>query len=294
MQRVIIVGACTLALVGAGCGGDDSAELRTEVSQLRSENERLAAELDAVSTTTPVAATTTSTTTTTVPQVTATTAGGFLDGASDAVARVRCLGGWERSGAAEAGVAQADYDAFCAANFPTTSTSSTSTLPPTTAAPIVYLLPEEIAASLAPPAVAWVNDPNGATYDGLAAAAQALLESGQIASDKSFAGYTARELLGRLSPYPGDDEDVYLALDQLGVPGAPAVYGSGTYTVGVDIEPGRYRATDVDGCYWETLDEAGEINDNNFVTAAPQVLMDVRSSDYAVNFEDCGLWVKVG
>ena len=31
------------------------------------------------------------------------------------------------------------------------------------------------------------------------------------------------------------------------------------------------------GCYWETLDEAGEINDNNFVDAAPQVLMTVSN-----------------
>ena len=72
----------------------------------------------------------------------------------------------------------------------------------------------------------------------------------------------------------------------------PFILRKGSYLVGAEVPPGTYRAQNVDGCYWETLDEAGEINDNNFVDSAPQVLMTVRSSDYAVN-NDCAVMVKI-
>jgi hypothetical protein len=69
----------------------------------------------------------------------------------------------------------------------------------------------------------------------------------------------------------------------------------GTYTVGEDAVPGTYRTTDaVEGCYWETLDQAGEINDNNFVDSAPQVMMTIRSRDHAVHLDECGLWIRTG
>jgi hypothetical protein len=63
--------------------------------------------------------------------------------------------------------------------------------------------------------------------------------------------------------------------------------------VGSEVQPGTYRAQNVDGCYWATLDEAGEINDDNFVNGAPQVLAVIEPSDYAFE-NDCGFMVRVG
>ncbi len=71
---------------------------------------------------------------------------------------------------------------------------------------------------------------------------------------------------------------------------------AGTYRVGNEtgyVAPGTYAATDVDGCYWERLDAAGEIIDNNFVNAAPRVEFTVRASDYAINIQGCGGFTRV-
>lgn len=75
---------------------------------------------------------------------------------------------------------------------------------------------------------------------------------------------------------------------------ALATFGDGTYTVGKEIEPGTYQTGRVSGCYWERLDEAGEIIDNNFVNAAPQVQAQIRASDFAFNTDGCGTWQKIG
>lgn len=48
------------------------------------------------------------------------------------------------------------------------------------------------------------------------------------------------------------------------------IFGSGDYRVGEDIQPGTYlSASDsaLGGCYWERLDEAGEIIDNSVFRA---------------------------
>lgn len=69
----------------------------------------------------------------------------------------------------------------------------------------------------------------------------------------------------------------------------------GDYKVGTgtgELSHGTYVATDVKNCYWERLDANGNIIDNNFINAAPRAQVTVRSSDYAVNFEGCGGWVR--
>lgn len=72
-------------------------------------------------------------------------------------------------------------------------------------------------------------------------------------------------------------------------------FGSGVFEVHSRIQPGTYRATgDIQNCYWERLDSAGEIVDNNFVTAATQVEVTVQASDFSVHFTGCGEFVKVG
>lgn len=151
---------------------------------------------------------------------------------------------------------------------------------------------EEIATTLAPTATAWMAQRSGSTYDAMAGVARSLLETADVPTTRVEEIFTVRELVEDLATYPGDDAWVYFALSKLGIPGAPRVIRQGTFVVGSEILPGTYRAENVDGCYWKTLDEAGEINDNNFVNSAPQVLMTVRPSDFAVNNE-CGLMVKV-
>lgn len=72
-------------------------------------------------------------------------------------------------------------------------------------------------------------------------------------------------------------------------------FGSGVFEVGSRIQPGTYRAAgDIQNCYWERLDSAGEIIDNNFVTAVTQVEVTVQASDFSVHFTGCGEFVKVG
>jgi len=44
----------------------------------------------------------------------------------------------------------------------------------------------------------------------------------------------------------------------------------------------------------QRLDNAGEIIDNNFISAAPRAEVTIRPSDYAFNSEDCGRWVRIG
>lgn len=73
------------------------------------------------------------------------------------------------------------------------------------------------------------------------------------------------------------------------------IFNDGTYKVGDDIQPGTYVAeTDdaFDGCYWERLDSAGEIIDNNFVNSGFRVEVTISSSDYSFSAEHCGEWKK--
>lgn len=73
------------------------------------------------------------------------------------------------------------------------------------------------------------------------------------------------------------------------------IFNSGTYKVGVDIQPGTYVAeseTPFENCYWERLDSSGEIIDNNFINSGFRVEVSIRSSDYSFTAEGCGEWVK--
>jgi hypothetical protein len=159
--------------------------------------------------------------------------------------------------------------------------------------PPVAMTVEEVAASLEPTVAAWVSRPSGSTFDALAAQAQTLLDTADMSSAPIGAdGGTVRDVLRTLSVYPGSDSGVYRALMRLPISGLPPIILIGTYLVGSEVQPGTYRAQDVENCYWATLDQAGEINDNNFVNSAPQVLATIRSSDFAFE-NDCALMVKV-
>ena len=161
---------------------------------------------------------------------------------------------------------------------------------------------EEVDGALSPAAAAWMVAPSPETFAALAAAAQSLVDAKRpfpLATNGAILlSADVEKAVRTLTTYPGNDVPVYLTLDTLrpiapSLPPSPLLF-DGSYTVGVDVAPGRYKTIGpVDGCYWETLDEAGEINDNNFVDAAPQVIMTVRKSDFAVNSEDCGPWRSI-
>ena len=68
--------------------------------------------------------------------------------------------------------------------------------------------------------------------------------------------------------------------------------GSGFFTVGTEILPGKWRSTGSgDGCYWARLDAQQELLDNHFGFAGGTV--NIQPSDYEVQFEDCGTWIYV-
>jgi len=102
-------------------------------------------------------------------------------------------------------------------------------------------------------------------------------------------------------------EGTFTRLAVIGVPESPVTLFTGVYKIGdawtgtsgghsgdETTIPGTYVVLDVEDCYWETLDSAGAITDNNFVSAAPRVEAIIRSSDFAFNSEGCGRWVRVG
>jgi seryl-tRNA synthetase len=69
--------------------------------------------------------------------------------------------------------------------------------------------------------------------------------------------------------------------------------GDGFYTVGDEIAAGRWRSTGTgDGCYWARYDSNQDILDNHFGNAGGS--MTIRSSDYEVEFDDCGTWEYLG
>lgn len=68
--------------------------------------------------------------------------------------------------------------------------------------------------------------------------------------------------------------------------------GSGIYQVGINIAPGTWESTGVGGgCYWERLDQYGDINGNHYGFAGGMVT--IRDTDYEVMFEDCGIFEYV-
>ncbi|MFC5061512.1 hypothetical protein [Actinomycetospora atypica] len=71
-------------------------------------------------------------------------------------------------------------------------------------------------------------------------------------------------------------------------------YGSGTYAVGSEIQPGTYRTTGANYCYWARLSSAdGElssINANDNVSGSSTMV--VKSSDEYIEFSGSCTWTK--
>lgn len=69
--------------------------------------------------------------------------------------------------------------------------------------------------------------------------------------------------------------------------------GNGFYTVGIEIAPGRWESTGTgDGCYWARLDGNQNTLGNHFGNAGGSIT--IRSTDYEVEFNDCGTWEYIG
>lgn len=67
----------------------------------------------------------------------------------------------------------------------------------------------------------------------------------------------------------------------------------GFYTVGIEIVPGQWESLGMgDGCYWARLDANQNILNNHFGRAGGSI--NIRSTDYEIHFEGCGVWQYIG
>lgn len=76
---------------------------------------------------------------------------------------------------------------------------------------------------------------------------------------------------------------------------AGTAFPTGSYRVGMDggIPPGTYVSESDAGylsCYWERLDSAGDIIDNNFATDVYRLEVTLDSGDYSFKTDGCGTW----
>ena len=75
-----------------------------------------------------------------------------------------------------------------------------------------------------------------------------------------------------------------------------STFGDGTWEVGVDIEPGRYRTDPGDGCYWARLRQrggaVGSIIDNNNARGSQEIVV-IGVSDAYFESKRCGTWTPI-
>ena len=73
-------------------------------------------------------------------------------------------------------------------------------------------------------------------------------------------------------------------------------FGSGVHLVGTDIQPGQYRNSGSDSCYWSRLSGTSGSFDEliaNDLPSGPTVVT-ILPSDAAFSSERCGTWTKIG
>lgn len=72
-------------------------------------------------------------------------------------------------------------------------------------------------------------------------------------------------------------------------------FGGGIRQVGVNLQPGTYVSEgSITNCYWEKLDSAGNIIENNFLGSALRVEVYIDPSDFSFSSSSCGEWVRQG
>jgi hypothetical protein len=82
-------------------------------------------------------------------------------------------------------------------------------------------------------------------------------------------------------------------------PKSKSTMEEGTYEIGVDAKPGRYKTRvpeDSSGCYWEKAkDDSGEFDSliaNGEVNAGGRVSITLKRGQFFLS-EDCGTWIRV-
>jgi hypothetical protein len=80
---------------------------------------------------------------------------------------------------------------------------------------------------------------------------------------------------------------------------AESTIGEGTYQIGVDAQPGRYKTTvpqNSSGCYWErTKDDSGDMDSiiaNDTVNPGARASITVNSGEFFKS-SGCGTWTRV-
>lgn len=73
--------------------------------------------------------------------------------------------------------------------------------------------------------------------------------------------------------------------------------GDGTWIVGTDIAPGRYRSvvpSDTFICSWKRIGQGGKLLDIGIGDPGQSMVITVLASDDMVEVVDCGQWKRVG
>lgn len=77
-------------------------------------------------------------------------------------------------------------------------------------------------------------------------------------------------------------------------PPLPQLVRDGTFVVGEQVSPGTYRTGRVSDCYWARLRSDGGIIDNDFASAALEIVVMIQSSDAIFETQNCGTWTRDG
>ncbi|UKF33919.1 DUF2510 domain-containing protein [Clavibacter tessellarius] len=122
---------------------------------------------------------------------------------------------------------------------------------------------------------------------------------GSYAGMESYSTSQAKELAGALTVCPEHPKaaDVRARVDNSIAEDAAIAegraFGEGVKRIGEVIQPGTYVTEgELDGCYWERTDAAGEIIDNNFINDGLRAEVIIRPGDYSFSSTRCGTWRK--
>jgi hypothetical protein len=80
--------------------------------------------------------------------------------------------------------------------------------------------------------------------------------------------------------------------------GARTTFDDGTWLVGRDIKPGKYKATvpaDSYGCYWARQKESHDADQiiENHVAMKGQTIVTIKKTDYTFDTNGCGTWTPL-
>ena len=77
------------------------------------------------------------------------------------------------------------------------------------------------------------------------------------------------------------------------VPEPEAGFGDGTYIVGENLEPGIYRSTGTNLCYWERMSGFGGTFEEIIANGNEGTIIDIAASDAGFKTERCGQWLPL-